>query len=165
MGTHLQSLKSNLQKTLKKFVEMARQNAAVSSSSRKSRKAHFNAHSHQKRKIMSAALSKELRSKYNVRSMPILKDDEVKIVRGHFKGEQTGKIITVYRKKYVVHIERIQREKASGQTTHIGIHPSNLVITKLKLNKDRKALLEAKRATREAGVEKGKIQEGDVMQE
>merc|ERR1711879_392859 len=129
-------------KNLEKFVEMAKQNAAVSSSSRKSRKAHFNAHSHQKRKIMSAALSKELRSKYNVRSMPILKDDEVKIVRRHFKGE-----------------------KASGQTTHIGIHPSNVVITKLKLNKDRKALLEAKRATREAGVEKGKIQEGDVMQE
>merc|ERR1712178_86520 len=24
-----------------------------------------------------------------------------------FKGEQTGKIITVYRKKYVVHVERI----------------------------------------------------------
>merc|ERR1712053_28714 len=145
--------------------KMAKQNSAVSSCARKSRKAHFNAPSHLRRKIMSASLSKELRGQYNVRSMPLVKDDEVKIVRGHFKGEQTGKIISVYRKKHVVHVERISREKANGQTTHIGLHPSNVVITKLKLSKDRKALLEAKRATREQGLEKGKIQQADVMQE
>merc|ERR1711937_132855 len=95
--------------------KMAAQNSAVSSQARRSRKAHFNAASHQRRKIMSAALSKELRAKYNVRSMPLVKDDEVKIVRGKFKGEQTGKIISVYRKKYIIHVERIQREKANGQ--------------------------------------------------
>merc|ERR1712102_26074 len=145
--------------------QMAKQNSAVSSCARKSRKAHFNAPSHLRRKIMSASLSKELRSQYNVRSMPLVKDDEVKIVRGHFKGEQTGKIITVYRKKYVIHVERISREKANGQTVHIGIHPSNVVITKMKLTADRKKLLEAKKATREQGLEKGKIQEADVMQE
>merc|ERR1711877_5334 len=145
--------------------KMAKQNSAVSSCARKSRKAHFNAPSHLRRKIMSASLSKELRGQYNVRSMPLVKDDEVKIVRGHFKGEQTGKIITVYRKKYVVHVERISREKANGQTVHIGLHPSNLVITKMKMTADRKKLLEAKKATREQGLEKGKIQQADVMQE
>jgi len=31
---------------------------------------------------MSAPLSKELRQKYNVRAMPIRKDDEVQVVRG-----------------------------------------------------------------------------------
>ena len=144
---------------------MAKQNSAVTSQSRRSRKAHFQAPSHLRRKIMSAALSKELRAKYNVRSMPISADDEVKIVRGKFKGEQTGKVISVYRKKYVVHVERIQREKASGQSVHIGLNTSNLVITKFgKLNKDRKDLLEAKRATRESSVAKGKIQEEDIMQ-
>merc|ERR1712054_397975 len=136
--------------------KMAKQNSAVSSCARKSRKAHFNAPSHLRRKIMSASLSKELRGQYNVRSMPLVKDDEVKIVRGHFKGEQTGKVITV---------DRISREKANGQTTHIGIHPSNVVITKMKMTADRKKLLEAKKATREQGLEKGKIQEADVMQE
>merc|ERR1712071_30166 len=135
---------------------MAKQNSAVSSCARKSRKAHFNAHSHQRRKIMSAALSKELRAKHNVKSMPILKDDEVKIVRGHSKGEQTGKVISVYRKKYIVHIERISREKANGQTVHIGLNSSNLVITKMKMTADRKKLLEAKKSTREQGMEKVK---------
>merc|ERR1712110_264743 len=145
--------------------KMAKQNSAVSSCARKSRKAHFNAPSHLRRKIMSASLSKELRGQYNVRSMPLVKDDEVKIVRGHFKGEQTGKVISVYRKKYVIHVERISREKANGQTTHIGLHPSNVVITKMKLTKDRQDLLKQKKATREQGLEKGKIQEADVMQE
>merc|ERR1712018_565659 len=142
--------------------KMAKQNSTVSSQARKSRKNHFNAASHQRRKIMSAALSKELRSKYNVGSMPLCKDDEVKIVRGRFKGEQTGKIISVYRKKYIIHVERIQREKANGQSVHIGIAPSNVVITKMRMATDRKRLLEAKKATRESGVEKGKITEADM---
>merc|ERR1712115_326356 len=144
---------------------MAKQNSAVSSQARRSRKAHFNAPSHLRRKVMSAALSKELRAKHGVRSMPLVKDDEVKIVRGKFKGEQTGKIIQVYRKKYIVHVERIQREKAGGQSVHIGISPSNVVITKMKLTKDRKDLLEKKKATRMSGVDKSKIQDADVAME
>merc|ERR1711937_334765 len=145
--------------------KMAAQNSAVSSQARRSRKAHFNAPSHLRRKVMSAALSKELGAKYNVRSMPLVKDDEVKIVRGKFKGEQTGKIIQVYRKKYIVHVERIQREKAGGQSVNIGISPSNVVITKMKLTKDRKDLLEKKKATRMSGVDKSKIQDADVAME
>lgn len=52
-------------------------NSQVSSSRRKCRKRHFQAPSHIRRKLMSAPLSKELRTKYNVRAMPIRKDDEV----------------------------------------------------------------------------------------
>jgi hypothetical protein len=48
------------------------------------------------------------------------------------------------RKKFVVHIEQVTREKANGQQVPIPIDASNLVITKLKMDKDRKAKLEAK---------------------
>ena len=48
---------------------------------------------------MSSPLSKELRQKYNVPSMPIRKDDEVEAVRGHYKGQQTGQAAQVYREK------------------------------------------------------------------
>uniref|UniRef100_A0A8C3AVE0 Ribosomal protein L26 n=1 Tax=Cyclopterus lumpus TaxID=8103 RepID=A0A8C3AVE0_CYCLU len=124
-------------------------NPFVTSSRRKNRKRHFNAPSHIRRKIMSSPLSKELRQKYNVRSMPIRKDDEVQVVRGHYKGQQIGKVVQVYRKKYVIYIERVQREKANGTTVHVGIHPSKVrslvcVITRLKLDKDRKKILERK---------------------
>merc|ERR1712146_348772 len=115
----------------------------VSSSRRKSRKAHFSAASEERRILMSAPLSSELRSKYNVRSVPIRKDDEVSVVRGTYKGRE-GKVIQVYRKKWVIHIERITREKASGATVQVGLHTSKCVVTKLKLDKDRKALLERK---------------------
>lgn len=54
-------------------------NKMVTSSRRKNRKRHFNAPSHVRRKIMSSPLSKDLRQKYNVRSMPIRKDDEVQV--------------------------------------------------------------------------------------
>lgn len=54
-------------------------NKLVSSSRRKNRARHFKAPSHIRRKIMSAPLSKELRKKYNVRSIPIRKDDEVMV--------------------------------------------------------------------------------------
>ena len=54
-------------------------NPFVTSNRSKNRKRHFNAPSHIRRKIMSSPLSKELRQKYNVRSMPIRKDDEVQV--------------------------------------------------------------------------------------
>lgn len=54
-------------------------NKMVTSSRRKNRQRHFNAPSHIRRKMMSSPLSKELRQKYNVRSMPIRKDDEVQV--------------------------------------------------------------------------------------
>ncbi|KAI0809385.1 ribosomal protein L24 [Xylaria sp. FL0064] len=94
----------------------------VSSSRRKARRAHFQAPSSVRRNIMSAPLSKELREKYNVRSIPVRKDDEVQIVRGSQKGRE-GKVTSVYRLKYQIHIERVTREKTSGQSVPLGIHP------------------------------------------
>ncbi|KAG0168889.1 60S ribosomal protein L26A [Apophysomyces sp. BC1034] len=117
--------------------------ADVSSSRRKSRKAHFSAPSDIRRKIMSSSLSKELREKYNTRSIPIRKDDEVMVVRGTYKGRE-GKVVQVYRKKWVIHIERVSREKVNGATVPIGIHPSNVVVTKVKLDKSRQATLDRK---------------------
>ena len=70
--------------------------------------------------------------------MPIQKDDEVQGVRGHYKGQKIGKAAQVYRKKYSIYVEQVQREKANGTAVHVGIHPSKVVITRLKLDKDRK---------------------------
>merc|ERR1711874_333669 len=127
----------------------------------KSRKRHFTAPSHIRRRLMSAPLSKELRTKYGVRSMPIRKDDEVQVVRGHFKGQQVGKVVQCYRKKFCVYIERIQREKANGASVYVGIHPSKVCIVKLKMDKDRKKILDrrAKGRAEATGKDKGKYTE------
>jgi large subunit ribosomal protein L26e len=92
---------------------------------------------------MSAPLSKELREKHNTRAIPVRKDDEVMVVRGTYKGRE-GKVVQVYRKKWVIHIDRVSREKVNGATAPIGISPSKVVITNLKLDKSRVAILDRK---------------------
>ena len=115
--------------------------------------------------MMSAPLSKELRDKYKVRSLPIRKDDEVQLNHGKHKSSPvTGKITAVYRKKWVVHVDRAQREKANGLTVPIPVHPSRVVITKLKLNKNRKELLERRAAGRRENEQKGKYTEDVEME-
>ena len=47
-------------------------------------------------------------------------------VRGFFKGRE-GKVLTVYRRKFCIHVERVTRDKANGGTVPVGIHPSNVV--------------------------------------
>lgn len=127
----------------------------VTSSRRKCRKAHFTAPSSIRRKMMSSTLSKELKEKYNVRAVPVKKDDVVKVTRGSWKGRE-GKVVQVYRKKWVIHVEKVTREKVNGmfvrfeikqitgQSVPIPIDASNVEITKLKLDKGRQAMLTRK---------------------
>jgi len=135
-------------------------NKFKSASRRKNRKAHFAAPSHIRRVIMSASLNAENRAKYGVRSLPIRREDEVLVVRGLHKHKE-GKVQAVYRKRYIIRIERLSKEKSNGMTVPIGVHPSNVQITKLKLDKDRKNLIERKKAHKE-GKDKGKISGADV---
>ncbi|KAF2842304.1 ribosomal protein L24 [Patellaria atrata CBS 101060] len=134
---------------------MTKINTSLNSSRRKARKAHFGAPSSVRRTIMSAPLSKELREKHNVRAIPLRKDDEVIITRGSNKGRE-GKITSVYRLKYIVHVERVTREKSNGQSVPIGIAPSKVTITKLKLDKDRENILERISQGRELNAKKHK---------
>ena len=65
---------------------------------------------------------------------------QVVVTRGHHKGK-TGKVTQVYRRKWVIHIESLTREKANGAPVNIGIDASKVAITKLKLTQDRKNIL------------------------
>ena len=128
-------------------------------------------------------------------------------------------MVQVYRKKWVIHVERITREKTNGvpaccggclcnnlilattcllrkvlacslhtapvvsvcasnmrscdwlfkaatcagQTVNVGIDPSKCQITKLKIDKDRKAMLERKKGAAGANRGKGKFTEAEVQ--
>jgi large subunit ribosomal protein L26e len=63
---------------------------------------------------MSCHVSKDLKTKYEIRAIPVRKGDTVKIMRGTFKGRE-GKVQTVYRKKWAVHVEKIVKEKTNGK--------------------------------------------------
>ena len=124
---------------------MVKLNADKTSSRRKMRKAHFGASSVERRVRMAAPLKKDLFLRYKVRSMPVIKGDEVKVLRGSCKGKE-GKVTGVQRNKYVIHVERCTRDKSNGQQIPIGIVASNVVITNLKIDKSRKAILARKRS-------------------
>ena len=125
-------------------------------SRRKMRRAHFQAPSHVRRLIMSSRLSNELRAKHNVRAMPVRKDDEVKVLRGKFKGKE-GKITQCYRLKWCIHIDKVTVENGKGQTVNCGIHPSNVEILKMKTSQHRKAILERKDRGNKGGAKKEKV--------
>ena len=93
----------------------------------KQRKAMAQAPLHKKHKLLSAHLSKELRASLKIRSLPIRKGDEVKVMRGKFKGT-TGKVSRVSMKKMKVYIDNIKRKKVSGEEVMIPLQASKLLI-------------------------------------
>lgn len=128
--------------------------SGVSSQRRKSRKAHFTAPSSLRRKMMSCQLSKELRTKYDCRSCPVRKGDTVQIkcgsVENGVKGK-VGKVLTVYRRRWCIHVEKVVRDKKNGSQVQIPVDPSNCEITQLKLDKSRRELLARKNRSNKAG--------------
>ena len=93
----------------------------------KQRKALYQAPLHKKHKLLSAHLSKDLRKQFNKRSLPVRKGDEVKVMRGKFKGV-TGKISRVDLKKLKVYVDNVKRKRVSGEEVHVPIYASNLMI-------------------------------------
>ncbi len=115
-----------------------------SSQPKKQRKALYNAPLHLREKLVSAPLSRELREKYGVRNLPVVRGDEVRVTRGSYAGMQ-GKVNRVDRKRIRVLIDGITRERADGTPVFVPIHPSKAEIVKLNLkDKRRKAILERK---------------------
>ena len=127
----------------------------VSSKRRVQRKYQLAATSSIKRKLMSCHLVKALRDQHKIRALPIKRGDEVKILKGKAKGK-SGKVVQVYRKRNVIYVDKVNREKQNGQTVFLPIKPSYCVIEKLLLNKDRTKTIEKRAAIKVKNAEKWK---------
>lgn len=92
----------------------------------------FTAPLHKRRKWVAAHLAEELIIKYRKRSLPVIKGDTVKVMRGDFKG-YVGKVRKVDVKKGRIEIEGVTITKVDGKKVPRPIHASNVVITKLNL--------------------------------
>lgn len=99
---------------------------------RKQRKMLYNAPLHTKRKWLASHLSENLLLKYDKRSIPVIKGDTVKVMRGSYRGHE-DKVVQVNVKKQTVEIEGVMTVKADGKKIAKSLHPSNLLITKLNL--------------------------------
>ena len=99
---------------------------------RKQRKMLYNAPLHTKRKWLASHLSENLLLKYDKRSIPVIKGDTVKVMRGSYRGHE-DKVVQINVKKQTVEIEGVMTVKADGKKIAKSLHPSNLLITKLNL--------------------------------
>ena len=99
---------------------------------RKQRKYRANAPLHIKRKMLASHLSKDLASKYNTRSVPVVTGDKVKIVRENFKGK-TGTITEIKLRTKKVLIDVAYMLKKSGSKVFYPVDPSKVIVTELNL--------------------------------
>lgn len=81
------------------------------------------------------ALENDLRSKYGVRSFPVVVGDIVKVKSGKRRGEG-GKVIGVNHATGRVSIEGITVAKEDGKQTELYLKPEDLKITKLDFSRD-----------------------------
>ncbi len=89
------------------------------------------------------------------------------------------KVTSVYRRRFVIQVEKIEKERNSGQSVKLvsclvscleclltipqGIHPSNVVITKLKLDNDRQKILDRSGRNPAKAGDKGKHTKDSVV--
>lgn len=95
----------------------------------KQRKYRYNAPLHRKHTFLNAHLSKQLRTQYSKRSLPLRKGDEVLVMRGSFATKQ-AKVHTVLLTKSRVYLEGIQRNKKDGSKYFVPFNPRALLIVK-----------------------------------
>ncbi len=87
---------------------------------------------HRRRKMIASHLAEDLILKYRRRSLPVVKGDTVKVMRGEFRGH-TGKVREVDTKRWRVEVEGVIITKVDGKKVPRPVHASNLLITKLNL--------------------------------
>ena len=109
----------------------------ASSQPRKQRKYIYNSPLHIKHKFLSAPLSKELRKKHGIRSLPVITGDEVNIMRGTF-AKKKAKVMKVQTNKMRVTLDGITRKKTDGTKINVYFNPSKLQIIALKLDDSRR---------------------------
>jgi large subunit ribosomal protein L24 len=111
---------------------------------RKQRSTLYNAPVHRKRKWIASHLAENLLLKYDRRSIPVIKGDTVKVMRGSYKGHE-DKVAKVNVRDMTVNVEGVIVSTAKGTKVAKPIPASTLLITKLNLtDKWRRQTLEAK---------------------
>ncbi|MFB6173054.1 MAG: 50S ribosomal protein L24 [Halobacteriales archaeon] len=114
---------------------------------RKQRNRTENAPLHERHGQVRATLADDLREEYGQRNVRVNAGDTVEVMRGDFAGEE-GEVLAVDLKDAVVHVEDVTVEAADGEEIPRPLDASNLRVTDLDLEDDRREeRLEAEEAS------------------
>jgi large subunit ribosomal protein L24 len=92
---------------------------------------------HEKHRQVRATLAGDLREEYGKRSARVNAGDTVEVMRGDFAGEE-GEVVAVDLRDAVVHVEDVTLETADGEDVPRALDASNLRVTDLDLDDDRR---------------------------
>ena len=104
---------------------------------RKQRKSAATASLHERHEQVKAPLSPELREEYGRRSVRVNAGDTVEVQRGDHAGTE-GEVLTVDLKSEVIHVEDVTIEKSDGEEVPRALDASNVTVTELTLEDDRR---------------------------
>ncbi|MFB6136437.1 MAG: 50S ribosomal protein L24 [Halobacteriaceae archaeon] len=104
---------------------------------RKQRNAREDAPLHERQKQVRAHLAEDLREQYGQRSVRVNAGDEVEIQRGDGAGE-TGEVVDVDLRAETIAVEDVTVEKADGEDVPRAIDASNVLVTDLDLEDERR---------------------------
>jgi ribosomal protein uL24 len=102
-------------------------------SPRRQRKALYTAGSFERRRRMTVPLSRDLRSRFHARSVPIRKGDTVRVLSGSFVGREE-RVAKVDRRGYSVILDNVTLKTGEEKLKPLPIRTSHLVITRLNLS-------------------------------
>ncbi|KTG09252.1 50S ribosomal protein L24 [Haloprofundus marisrubri] len=92
---------------------------------------------HERQKQVRATLSADLREEYGQRSVRVNAGDTVEVLRGDDAGE-TAEVIDVDLKREVITVEGVVVEKADGEEVPRPLDTSNVRVTELDLEDERR---------------------------
>ncbi|MBB6644828.1 50S ribosomal protein L24 [Halobellus ruber] len=109
----------------------------MSEQPRKQRNQKRNAPLHERQNEVRATLSEDLREEYGQRNVRVNAGDTVEVLRGDDAGTE-AEVLTVDLRDTVVHVEDVTVEKADGEEVPRPLDASNLRVTDLDLEDDRR---------------------------
>lgn len=102
-------------------------------SPRRQRKALYTADTFERRIRMGVPLSRELRSRFRRRAVPVRKGDTVRVLSGSFVGREE-RVAKVDRRAYRVTLDNVTLKTADEKLKPLSLGVGNLVITRLNLS-------------------------------
>jgi len=109
----------------------------MSKQPRTQRKAAREASLHERQKQVHATLDSELRAEYDTRRVRVNAGDTVEVMRGDHAGE-TGEVLDVDLRSETIEVENVTVEKADEEETARRLDASNVRVTDLDLEDDRR---------------------------
>ncbi|MGA8663470.1 MAG: 50S ribosomal protein L24 [Thermoplasmata archaeon] len=101
-------------------------------SPRRQRRAVYNADTFERRLRMTVPLSRELRSRFHVRSVPLRKGDTVRVMKGSFIGREE-RVAKMDRRSYTVTLDNVTLKTGEEKLKPLPVRTNHLLIIRLNL--------------------------------